>query len=358
MNEAMNIGKPIRKKMLPFAALVAMAVPLVVVACGGRGSDYLAAQTSLADNVPALAEATAVSSTINVGGWTDSPQISPDGKRLYFMYAPLDFEAISGRQEIKRGGPSRPGATTTGDAPEELINFDIYEATRARDGSWTVAGIDAINTPDHLEICPSITFSARRLYFVRSRIAEGAKASVYVSQWSGGRWGKPRQTKVPVGSSCDISFSANEKEVFLDDDPAGGEAVPTEIRYARQIGGGGWSSQRKLSRSVNTPTEWEGGPWLSKDGKRLYFDRSRGLKDVRVMVARRRTTRGFGRPRRLPLEGFPNAPATGEPITGVPSLTADEKTIYLIVVNGHTVPEIWFARRRTDGSWESAQAVD
>lgn len=343
--------KSIRNQWPLYVLLAGMAVILLLLTKGEKG-----------ESSPVQTQSTETSSSstkINIGGWTDSPQISPDGKRLYFMYSPLDFEAISARQEYKRGGPNRPGATTTGDSVRELANFDIFEATRGDNGSWKVSAISAINTPDHLEICPSITFSGKRLYFVRSgRIGKKGKDVVYVSQRSGNSWGKPHKTKIPIGSSCDIALSADEKEVFLDDDPVKHGSVPREIRYARQLGNGRWSHQRKLSRSVNSPTHWQGGPWLSKDGKRLYFDRSKGLSDWQLMVAVRQTTTSFNRPRALPLKGFPNTPATGEPIAGVPSLTADERTLYVIVVNENNVPEVWLVKRRADGSWTPAQAVD
>jgi hypothetical protein len=72
-------------------------------------------------------------------GWSDSPFISRDGQRLYFMYSRYNFGPwiLSGGTVMPQAtGPDRPGLRkqTTGNPFDES---DIYMATRNSDGSWS-----------------------------------------------------------------------------------------------------------------------------------------------------------------------------------------------------------------------------
>ena len=69
-------------------------------------------------------------------GWSDSPFISGDGQRLYFMYSRWDFGPfiLSGGAAMPvLRGPDRPGLHKSSQPFDES---DIYVATRNDDGSW------------------------------------------------------------------------------------------------------------------------------------------------------------------------------------------------------------------------------
>ena len=72
-------------------------------------------------------------------GWSDSPSISRDGQRLYFMYSRYDFGPwiISGGATLPvPSGPDRPGLHHSANPWDES---DIYMATRNPDGTWSEA---------------------------------------------------------------------------------------------------------------------------------------------------------------------------------------------------------------------------
>lgn len=72
-------------------------------------------------------------------GWSDSPSISRDGQRLYFMYSRYDFGPwiISGGTTTPVvSGPDRPGLHHSANPWDES---DIYMATRNPDGTWSEA---------------------------------------------------------------------------------------------------------------------------------------------------------------------------------------------------------------------------
>ncbi len=77
---------------------------------------------------------------INTGtGWSDSPYISRDGKRLYFMYSRYNFGPwiiSGGTTPPVISGPDRPGLHHSAKPFDES---DIYRATRNPDGTWSEA---------------------------------------------------------------------------------------------------------------------------------------------------------------------------------------------------------------------------
>ena len=73
-------------------------------------------------------------------GWSDSPFISGDGKRLYFMYSRYNFGPwilSGGAQPPALSGPDRPGLHHSSTNPFD--ESDIYVATKNPDGTWSEA---------------------------------------------------------------------------------------------------------------------------------------------------------------------------------------------------------------------------
>lgn len=71
-------------------------------------------------------------------GWSDSPFISRDGQRLYFMYSRYDFGPwiLSGGTVMPQAvGPDRPGLHKSSSNPFD--ESDIYVATRQSNGTWS-----------------------------------------------------------------------------------------------------------------------------------------------------------------------------------------------------------------------------
>lgn len=73
-------------------------------------------------------------------GWSDSPHISRDGNRLYFMYSRYDFGPwilSGGTTAPVLSGPDRPGLHHNSANPFD--ESDIYMATKNPDGTWSEA---------------------------------------------------------------------------------------------------------------------------------------------------------------------------------------------------------------------------
>lgn len=70
--------------------------------------------------------------------WSDSPFISGDGQRLYFIYSRDDFGPFirsGGTKPPVLSGPDRPGLHHSSGNPFD--ESDIYMATRNSDGNWS-----------------------------------------------------------------------------------------------------------------------------------------------------------------------------------------------------------------------------
>ncbi len=74
---------------------------------------------------------------INTGtGWSDSPFISRDGQRLYFMYSRYNFAPYiksGGKTAPVLSGPDRPGLHHSNNPWDES---DIYMSTKNSNGTW------------------------------------------------------------------------------------------------------------------------------------------------------------------------------------------------------------------------------
>jgi len=104
--------------------LVSLALPLVLGSCKGGSSS-----SSSSARIPINTAA----------GWSDSPFISGDGQRLYFMYSRYDFGPwfiSGGAQPPVPSGPDRAGLHHSANPFDES---DIYVATRNPDGTWSEA---------------------------------------------------------------------------------------------------------------------------------------------------------------------------------------------------------------------------
>jgi hypothetical protein len=105
--------------------LAALGAALALASCGG--SSGAGGTGPVASRLP-----------INTAGWSDSPFISRDGKRLYFMYSRYDFGPwiLSGGATPPRlAGPDRAGLHKSSTNPFD--ESDIYVSTLNADGSWS-----------------------------------------------------------------------------------------------------------------------------------------------------------------------------------------------------------------------------
>ncbi len=173
---------------------------------------------------------------INTAGWSDSPFISRDGQRLYFMYSRYDFGPwiLSGGTTMPQAvGPDRPGLHKSSANPFD--ESDLYVATRQADGSWSEA------------------------------VPLGFNGS--------------------HGDSSGMEIDGGHTFVWLR-----GNGSTNEIVSATRQGNGSWSTPTPLGGGINAtgPGVLQDNPHVSPDGNIVWFSSTRagglGGRDVWVSV--------------------------------------------------------------------------
>ncbi|MBI3897443.1 MAG: PD40 domain-containing protein [Gammaproteobacteria bacterium] len=193
----------------------------VASVCAGLSMVWLAAcgGGSGSSNDPAPSDPTAHIPINTAAGWSDSPFISRDGKRLYFMYSRYDFSVwlkSGGITLPPATGPERSGLHKNGNNPWD--ESDIYVATKNPDGTWGEAVNLGLN---------------------------GAYAD-----------------------SSGMEINDGNTFIWLQ-----GNGTHNDLLIANRNSDGGWSSAASLDPGINDPTPGvrQDNPHLSADGHGLWF---------------------------------------------------------------------------------------
>ena len=289
--------------------------------------------------------------TVNLGGWMDSPHISPDGQELYFYYAPMDIARFNKSEGtvIVRGGPDRPGHTTSGDSPLALINADLYVARRQAGGGWEVNNLTTLNSADAQESSPYVSWDGRSLYFMR---AYPEQQPVYwVARREGDGWGAPTLANLPVVNG-NLTMDLGETTMFFDRSVDPNAASGDEIVVTTRVPGGPWADPTLLPPAVNDPDPVVDSqtPWLSRDGRRLYFHRfNKSGAGSKILVT---DIYNDFRTTELDIIGPPYVPEYQDRLVAEPSLTEDEQTLYALVYSADAVAQVWSGQRAPLGRWQ------
>jgi hypothetical protein len=216
--------------------------------------------------------ATLMSSTFKDGRWTEpevlpfsgtyrdlDPAFTPDGKRLYFS---------SGR-------PSGPTPADT------LTGVDTWYVDRTGDGwSAPVRIPEPVNSVE-TDMYPSITRKGV-LYFDSFRSRPRRRLAYRVVPHADGTLGEPEQLDTIVNADSGASnlfVDPDERYIIfaaVRPDGAGGPDL-----YISQPTANGWTTPVNLGPTVNT-VGVEFCPFVSRDGRYLYFTRVTTLPDKRI----------------------------------------------------------------------------
>lgn len=287
------------------------------------------------------ADGPAVETKINTAGWADSPFVSGDGQRLYFMYSRWNFFPffLGGAPELR--GPDRPGLHK--DTLNPFDESDIYVTTRRSDGRWgtpvnmtlngpggDASGMEYLNGQGFVWIKPSAPSGMPDIY-VSTRDAQG-------------RWGTP----VSLGPA--INTTAVEDNPHLSPDGAGlwftsdrgGGAGGKDLWFSSRTTGI-WSAPVNLGPPINTAAD-EDQIWISPVTSDIYFTRNN-----QIYVS---TFTGTG-----------HAPPTwvdvGLPIAAEPSVTDDGQELYFASADTTTQRiRIMRSVAAGGGGWGPAGPVD
>ena len=282
-----------------------------------------------------------VESRINTPGWADSPFISRDGQRLYFMYSRWDFGPFFlGGAPVLRG-PDRPGHHNDDVNPWD--DSDIYVATKRGDGSWGApvnmgfnsAGGDASG----MELSSGTFF-----VWIKPTLPSG-QPDIYISTRDAfGNWSAP------------VGISTNINTVNLEDNPhlwpdgnslwftsdRGGGAGGKDIWFSSKTAGV-WNPPVNAGPTLNRAAD-EDQFWVSPVNFEVYFTRNNQIY--------RSSFTGLG-------YTAPTLVNLGLAVAAEPSITDDGQDLY--VATGDTTTahiRIMHARFLGGGNWATPVPVD
>jgi hypothetical protein len=317
-------------------ALAAFATLIGVAGCGG-GSDSSPIIAPAPGPVP-----------INTGtGWSDSPSISRDGQRLYFMYSRYNFGPwiISNRVNPPvLSGPDRPGLRRSTVNPFD--ESDIYLAVRNTNGTWTEpVNLDfngAFGDSSGMEIASGSAFVWLR--------GNGSTNDIVVAtRNTNGVWSAPEVLGAAVNDHSAGVFQDNPhlspdgNHVWFTSNRANGLGG-TDIWYSTKIGGT-WAAAVNLGAPINTAGN-EDQIWISPVSTDVFWNGPQG-----IMHCQSNGSTCAHTPTVVVIPGCDFA--------AEPSLPDDGQTLYFACGNLTTgMIRIMYSVKQTNGSWGPATPVD
>jgi hypothetical protein len=277
--------------------------------------------------------------SLNTRGWEDSPFLSGDGTRLYFMYTPWQtWPVFFGRSPYLAGPERRAHHVNRDRNPWE--DSDIYVSERYGDGTFS--------TPVNMEFndaqadCCVMTWAPDHFAYQRTQWANSALTDIYFLYRADGRW--VRESAGPAVNDPDSSDSnphvtADGRTLFFTSDRAGGFGKH-DLYVSTRVADGSWGNPRNLGPVFNTAAN-EDQIWVSPDQRTAYFNREPG---PRVLTTERR---GGGWRAARPVR-FGSQLVDGAEV----SVSDDGTTIVLAVVRPDLEDILLVqARRLPDGTW-------
>lgn len=218
------------------------------------------------------APAASASVPINTAGWSDSPFISRDGQRLYFMYSRWNFFPTFTGGLPALLGPDRPDLQKQSLATNPYDESDIYVATRHANGGWSDAQAMPFNfaggDASGMEVGDSF-------YYARSP-GGGANPDIFVSTRSGSVWSTPQGLSAVINSNHvedNPHVAATEDAIWFSSDRPGGYGG--KDLYFSVKAAGQWSAPVNLGPVINSSAD-EDQPWADPQSNWFYFNRSDG----------------------------------------------------------------------------------
>jgi hypothetical protein len=320
---------------LPLPSLLILASTLTLLSCGG--ADGTGDDTPFGNPVP-----------INTArGWSDSPFISRDGQRLYFMYSRYDFGPwiLSGGTVMPQAvGPDRPGLHKSSTNPFD--ESDLYVATRNANGTWSEPVPLGFNG-NHGDSSGMEVDGGNGFVWLRGN---GTTNEIVTATRNGnGTWSTP----TALGGGINATGSGVlQDNPYLS--PDGDRLWFTSTRANGQGGKDLWSSQRTngvWSPPVNLPAPFNSTGnddqlWIAPAGPDVFWNGPNGL-----MHCNSNGSTCAAAPTVVTLPGCGYAAEA--------SMPDDGQTLYFAcgdLATGRV--RIMYSRKQLDGSWGTATPVD
>lgn len=186
------------------------------------------------------------------------PAISPDGQRFFFLSTRLPVGEEPAEDEIR-----------------SWTNEDIWVMDRVEAGWGEPYNLGPPINSGAPEFFPSLTLDGT-MYFTRG--GDGGESLIYRSRLVDGRYAEPEKLGVEVNSTTAQynAFIAPDESYLIvptggRDDTLGGTDYYVVFRYEDDS----WSEPVNMGPAVNTPGNGEFSPYVSPDGRYLFFMSSR-----------------------------------------------------------------------------------
>lgn len=209
---------------------------------------------------------------INTYGWEDSPYITPDDKKLYFMYTPSNFFPIF----MSKGAPIVVGPDRFGHHSNQnpWDDSDIYESIHNPDGTWGVPVNLNLNTNGG-ECCMMTAQNDTVMYLQKTNlVGSSSGGDIFISRKNAaGQWSKPQSIGAPVNTKWSESnphATQDEKSLyFMSDRP--GSSFERDLYVSRKQPNGSWGEPINLGPKINSGKEDQ--IWVNDEETIMYFGR-------------------------------------------------------------------------------------
>lgn len=237
---------------------------------------------------------------VNTSGGEDSPFITPDGQTLYFFFTP-DL-SIPAEKQLLDG--------VTG-------NW----VTQRSGGTWSEPERIRLENPSQLALDGCEFVLGDLMWFCSVRSGNYRTVDLYIASDKNGQWtdwhnaGKQVNQEYQVG---EMHITADGQQLYFASQRAGG--FGGYDLWVSQKTADGWGGPVNLGPNINTAGD-ENRPFVSVDGKELWFDSSSGrVRPGPAIYLSKRQADGSWGPRQEIVSTF----------AGEPTLSGDGKTLYFV----------------------------
>lgn len=203
-------------------------------------------------------------------------------------------------------------------------DYDLWISWK-KEGQWVPANNmgDSLNTP-WSDGSPFLSSEGRHLYFSSNRPNGPGDFDIYFAERKKGVWQSPSPLPYPVNTIYSEGWpclSSDENQLYFSSDRPGGKGHLDIWMVEKKDGQ--WVNPVNLGASINEPG-WESSPSLSADGSELYFRRDT-ITGLRPSAIWRSVKRNGAWQKAVKL----GPPITGEEIrVASPFLSRDGKRLY------------------------------
>ena len=210
---------------------------------------------------------------INTAGWEDSPYLTPNGKKLYFMYTPYNFFPMFLGGEPQKVGPDRSGHVNSYNK-NPWLDADTYVCERNADGTWSVPKNCAFNK-HYGDACGMPGRDGKAFYYLTQTKPQPVEPNLHiVEKKADGSWGPPKDLglgKERAYRDDNPHISLDEKTIWFASSRPGGHGK-RDLWVSKKNEDGTWGKPENMSTAINTEED-EDQIWVSKDGLTAFFNR-------------------------------------------------------------------------------------